>query len=85
MKAKSDKRTGKIQRIMSIVEAMSDARLDALLLFLDVKPEKEYEFTEEENNLVSERIARYERGESKGMLAEEASGKIRAILQKKRK
>ena len=82
--AKSNKRAKKLERAINIVEGMDDARLDALLLILDPPAEDDYEFSQEDNTMISERFERYEKGKTKGMPALEASKRIRAKLLKRK-
>ncbi|HTF04891.1 MAG TPA: hypothetical protein VK826_12780 [Bacteroidia bacterium] len=81
---KSNKRAKKQERAISIIQGMDDARLDALLLILDPPAEDDYEFSQEDNTMISERFERYEKGKTKGMPALEASKRIRAKILKKK-
>lgn len=81
---KGDKRAKKLERVISIVSGLDETRLDALILILDPPAEDDYEFSQEDNTMISERFERYEKGKTKGMPALEASKRIRAKILKKK-
>lgn len=75
-------RSQKIEILRSILDNLSEVELDALLAFLETKSLKEYQFTDTEMIRVEESFARYERGETQGMSAEESVRKLTEHLNK---
>lgn len=85
MYAKKSKSADRRAQLKLIIECLSDKQVDALLTLLENSIDPDFELSQEEELLVAERIARYERGESKTISADKASKLIREKLKKMRK
>lgn len=80
MKEKKTK-AQKIEELAEIISMLGDAKLEAVYTFVtNLVAPAPYKFTEQEASLLEERRAKYEKGESKGILAEEAIAKLREEL-----
>jgi hypothetical protein len=73
--------TKKLKQAISIISEMDESRLDALLLLLR-QPVEDFELSEEDKQIVQERITAYKTGKDKGVPALSASRRIKAKLKK---
>ncbi len=82
MKGKKLTKQQKIDRIMEILSDLDEARLEALLVLLDRRGPVEYEITDAEYLVLEEGLAKYERGETKGMSGAESVRQLKEHFKK---
>lgn len=79
----ADKRAHKLDRVIRIVSEYDENQLDALLLFIDPPAPDDFELSDEDKLIISERTTRYESGKDKGIPAEKMIKELRTRLRKK--
>lgn len=82
MKDKKLTKQQKIDRIIEILSDIDEAHLEALLILLDRHGPVEYEITDAEYLVLEEGLAKYERGETKGMSGAESVRQLKEHLKK---
>lgn len=79
----SVKRAQKLDMVIRIVSEYDENRLNALLLFIDPPAPDDFELSDEDKLIISERTARYESGKDKGIPAGKMIKELRTRLRKK--
>lgn len=71
--------------IDELMERLNSKQLSAVLTLIDNEPEIDIDLTDEDIRELDASWARFERGETRGIPAEEVSKRIRKVLLERRK